>query len=160
MNLGRLRYGSNCAFITPEIENFRGAKIVTVGILSGDELLTGQRRDNGLWVSPGGHVDQGEEFKSAAVREVAEEAGIRLDPRTLELIRAEKLISPRTGKEFVVVAYLARLPKGSATARFDPDQEVSIWKWVKVLRSTPELQRDARHAKNDFILEYLLGGYL
>ena len=30
----------------------------------------------GLWVSPGGHVDKGEDFRTACLRELSEEVGI------------------------------------------------------------------------------------
>ena len=39
-------------------------------------FLLGQRPDNGMWATPGGHVDEGESFEEAALRELKEEAGI------------------------------------------------------------------------------------
>jgi len=40
------------------------------------QLLLGRRTDNGLWSTPGGHVEEGEEFSEAALRELKEETGI------------------------------------------------------------------------------------
>ncbi len=136
-------------------ENFRGARIVTVGVICGREILTGKRRDNGLWTSPGGHIDEGEGVLEAAVREVKEESGIDIHFNQLEIIKVERVVSHRTGVPFVVFAFIARIEKESATAKHDPDKEISEWKWVEIDKNTPELQREARHAKDDFVLQML-----
>lgn len=138
-------------------EDFKGPKIVTVGVRTADRILTGRRRDNGLWTNPGGHVDPGEELEDAAIREVFEEAGIKIEKSRLKLIAAEKHVSHRNGKEFVVFAYEAVLPEMKATAKNDPDREIMQWKWVDILPNTPELLPDARHAKSDAVLNYLFG---
>ena len=41
------------------------------------------------WFVPGGYVEYGEEFESAAYREIAEETGLALRPGTLALWREE-----------------------------------------------------------------------
>lgn len=48
------------------------------GILfrSGKNFLLVKRADNGMWESPGGHVQEGETREQAAVRECAEEIGV------------------------------------------------------------------------------------
>lgn len=138
-----------------ELELSPWPKIVTVGLVSGNHVLTGQRRDNKLWTSPGGHVDENEDIMSAGRREVLEESGIDLAGVDLHLIRAERLVSHRTGKPFVVFGFIANVDKQLATGKADPDQEVSTWRWVKVDKATPELQASARHAKDDFILSHL-----
>jgi ADP-ribose pyrophosphatase YjhB (NUDIX family) len=43
------------------------------------EVLLMQRRDNGHWGLPGGYVDPGESVVQAAVREVLEETGYRVE---------------------------------------------------------------------------------
>jgi len=51
---------------------------VTAVIVRGDELLLGRRSDNGRLTPITGIVDPGEEPADAAVREAAEEAGVRI----------------------------------------------------------------------------------
>ena len=46
-------------------------------------LLLVRRRDDGLWCSPGGHVDFGETVIEALHREVMEEAGVTMEVRRL-----------------------------------------------------------------------------
>lgn len=141
--------------IAQQLQYFSGPKIVAIGLVAGNEILSGKRRDNGLWTSPGGHVDEGEEIFAAARREVFEESGIEVDDRSLELIRAERVISHRTGAPFVVFAFIAHVDKSRATAKNDPDKEISEWKWLTLSKETPELQPEARHAKEDFVLMHL-----
>lgn len=136
-------------------ENFHGTKIVTVGVVCGGEILTGKRRDNGLWTSPGGHIDEGEGVLEAACREVLEESGITVHYSQLEIIKVERVVSHRTKAPFVVFAFLARIEKEAATAKNDPDKEISEWKWVPIDKDTPELKKEARHAKDDFVLQML-----
>lgn len=138
-----------------DLTNYEGTKIVTVGLVSGGFLLSGKRRDNGLWTNPGGHVDEGEDILSAAIREVKEEAGIDINSDQIELIYGEKVTSHRTGKPFVVFGFLAHVDKETATAKNDPDKEISEWRWVPLDKSQPELQREARHAKEDCVLIHL-----
>ena len=54
------------------------------------KILLTKRKDHALWVMPGGHVEKGESFISAANREVKEEVGIDLNNLTLKLILKSK----------------------------------------------------------------------
>jgi 8-oxo-dGTP pyrophosphatase MutT (NUDIX family) len=57
-------------------------------LLRDDEVLLQLRRGTGYldghWATLAGHVDPGESVHEAAVREAAEEAGVRIDPADLE----------------------------------------------------------------------------
>ena len=137
------------------LEESRLTKIVAVGLVSSGNILTGRRRDNNLWTSPGGHVDGNESIYAAAIREVSEEAGIEIEFGQLQLICAKRVISHRTGLPFVVFAFLAHILPEKATAKNDPDKEIAEWKWVPISPETPELKPKARHAKEDYILQHL-----
>jgi ADP-ribose pyrophosphatase YjhB (NUDIX family) len=54
---------------------------VVVRILEGERqyLLVEATRSRGVWVLPKGHIEAGESVEDAAVREVAEEGGVRGD---------------------------------------------------------------------------------
>lgn len=130
--------------------------IVTVGVVSQGRILTGQRRDNRLWTSPGGHMDAGEMPREAAARELFEEAGIRVSPSQLQQISAERIISHRTGKEFAVLGFILNLDEPAlVTTENDPDGEMLQWKWAAIDRLSPELHPNMRHAKKDSILAHL-----
>ena len=57
-----------------EDRNVRGAGMIIVN--SRGQILLGQRTDNMLWCTPGGHVEDGETFEEGALRELKEETGI------------------------------------------------------------------------------------
>jgi ADP-ribose pyrophosphatase YjhB (NUDIX family) len=48
-------------------------------VRGGEEILLMQRSDNGHWGLPGGHVEPGESVTKAALREVLEETGWRIE---------------------------------------------------------------------------------
>lgn len=139
-----------------ELLNFDGPRIVAVGLVSGNKLLTGKRKDNGLWANPGGHMDEGETLEQAAIREVKEETGISITADQLKMIYSEKLLSHRSGKEFVVFGFIADVKEQDATNINDPDHEFSELKWVEISPDTEELKADSRHAKEDCVVSYLL----
>lgn len=54
--------------------NRRGAGCLVVD--KNGHILLGRRTDNGMWATPGGHVEQDESFAEAALRELREETGL------------------------------------------------------------------------------------
>lgn len=139
------------------LEDFDGPQIVVVGLKCGKEILTGKRKDNGLWAFPGGHRDRFENIRMAACREVYEESGITVLPSQLEELPAKRIRSPRTGKDFVVFPFMANVKKQMPKVMSDPDCEFSVMNWVPIDASTHELQPQNRHAKEDLIVQHLLG---
>jgi 8-oxo-dGTP pyrophosphatase MutT (NUDIX family) len=81
----------------------------------------------GVWVFPGGAVDEGEDEQRAAVRELEEEAGITLDDPS-GLIRFSQWITPAEVKiRFDTHFFLAPAPAGP-----DPvidGEEIVDWGW-------------------------------
>lgn len=98
---------------------------VGVVILEEDRILLVRRgRDpgRGLWAVPGGKVELGEEMKSAARREVAEETG--LDVRIGEVLWVGEVIEP---EHHIVLIDFAGEVVGGDLERGDDADEV---KWV------------------------------
>jgi 8-oxo-dGTP pyrophosphatase MutT (NUDIX family) len=107
---------------------------------AGPEVLLVQRNPEqrfmgGAWVFPGGAVDAGERSETldrahrlAAVREVEEEAGIRLDgPETLHLF--SRWITPAVvAKRFDTRFFLATAPEG-AEPHVDGSECID-WAWL------------------------------
>lgn len=136
-----------------DLMSAEGPKIVTVGVTNkSGQLLCGLRRDNGLWTSPGGHMDPGESPYEAARREVFEETALVV--RDLKFITGKRVVSHRTGKPFVVMGFLATAYGDTAMSINDPDKEVSEWRWVGLKPNSPELSPANRHAKGDLILAH------
>jgi len=67
-------------------------RFASVGLVAPDGAVLMQERDDhpildpGRWGLPGGHLDDGESFLDGAVRELAEETGVRLAPEALTLV--------------------------------------------------------------------------
>lgn len=139
------------------LANFKGRRVAVVAIISGDLMLTGKRRDNGLWTSPGGHVEEGESIKDAAIRETFEECGIKFLSNDLKFICEKLVTDPNTNEQIAIFAYKASIPEVIATTINDPDNEVGEWRWVDMYSDAMEFQFENRHAKqNDLIIEKVI----
>jgi ADP-ribose pyrophosphatase len=77
-------------------------------------LLMIQRHDGHAWALPGGHVDHGELLLDAAVRELAEETGLALDPRRVThlTLPTRYVPDPRGSDEAWMVTAPTRLDLG------------------------------------------------
>jgi 8-oxo-dGTP diphosphatase len=78
-------------------------------------LLLGDHRKSGLWLPPGGHVEDGEDPRAAVVREAAEELGI--------------VAQPLDGRPF----FLTVTPTNDASRHLDVD----LWFVLPVQREVP-----------------------
>lgn len=83
---------------------------VHVLVIRDHELLLTRRRDSdpafdGMWHLPSGKLDAGESVLDAAVREVHEEIGIRIEPADLHHVHTNHVtgsgLEPRLGLYFV-----------------------------------------------------------
>lgn len=87
----------------------------------------------GQWdISAAGHIDAGETGQVAAVREIAEELGVKIDVSQLELLKRFKMITPykkfkTSHREFWSV-YVLELPEETPIV-FDK-KEVDAVKWL------------------------------
>jgi len=105
-----------------------------------------QRFMGGFWVFPGGAVDAGEDHRAAAVRELAEEAGVmNVEPEAL--VEYSRWITPELIEiRFDTRFFLARAPAG-ARPRADGEECLDV-RWI-----TPHGALDA-YAGGDLALVF------
>ncbi len=111
----------------------------------GPELLLVRRNPaarfmGGFWVFPGGAVDPGEDHRTAAVRELAEEAAVTdLEPEAL--VEYSRWITPeRIAIRFDTRFFLARAPAG-ARPRVDGEECVDV-RWISPRAALTAYARD------------------
>jgi 8-oxo-dGTP pyrophosphatase MutT (NUDIX family) len=75
-------------------------------------ILMVERADGHGWALPGGHVDPGEDPAAAAVRELAEETGLKLPDAQWQLSEPRYVPDPRASDEAWMVTVLARTDIG------------------------------------------------
>jgi len=125
--------------------NIKMDRVSVVCVMSGNEVLRGKRRDNGRWTCPAGHLEGDEDAKDGAIREVFEESGIRLLRSDLKEMGERVMISRKTGKETMLYAYEAQIPKVEATSENDPDKEVEKWEWIDTSKDHEALSYEHAH---------------
>jgi 8-oxo-dGTP pyrophosphatase MutT (NUDIX family) len=103
---------------------------------AGDTLLTCVDRAGRGWDLPGGHVEPDESPVDAAVRELAEETGLRLRPEELSVfawLRVQLSAAPPDGYRYPALTYLvffqARLPSRGPAVRPEPGLESTQAGW-------------------------------
>ena len=87
---------------------------VTAVVCRDDEVLLARRADNGAWTPVTGIIDPGEEPADAAVREVAEEAGVRVVPERLVMVSVTPVVTYPNGdvSQYLDVAFRMRWLSG------------------------------------------------
>src|SRR5437660_7672004 len=140
MAIGRPGHGEELKLDGKEAVPRRAASVIVLrgGAVALEVLLVKRNPEarfmGGAWVFPGGAVDRDEgqgdaALRAAAVREVDEEAGIRL-PAPDELVPFSRWITPPEVKiRFDTWFYLAPLPEG-AEPRVDGEEVVDA-RWYE-----------------------------
>lgn len=78
---------------------------------------------------PGGHVEWMETLKDTAVREVLEEAGIKLNPKHVHnLYVFSEEVHPKLGKHYITHYLIAKLPRGQRAKDMEPHKH-GPWGW-------------------------------
>jgi len=105
------------------------------------ELLLGRRKDNKRWTLPGGHLEEGEDAREGAIRELLEETG--LTPKSLSFVT--KYTTSAAVELNVYSAYVS----GEPHSHLDPDDEVSEWRFVDVSKGMPSKIDAKLHGPED-----------
>ena len=103
-----------CSALTPAV-----VLVVAVALLSPDGRVLMQRRrldraHGGLWEFPGGKVEPGESAEAAAVREMAEELGVVLEPAALLAagFASDPVQPPAVRQPHLILLYICRQWQG------------------------------------------------
>lgn len=114
----------------PDMVDKDGRKhVAAVAVVHDGKLLMGKRRDSGKWTQPGGHLNEGEDPTSGAIRELREEAG--MNATSMKHLKSEK-VTTKTGQKYVIHAFKATVKDPSTSMKADPDEEVERWHWVSI----------------------------
>lgn len=124
--------------------------VASVAPFRDGKLLMGQRRDDGKWCCPGGHLEPGEDPKTAAARELLEETGLQMS--ALKRLGSKKV----KGGEILVHSFRADVD-GEPNGEDDPDAEFSRFRWVDP-EQLPKDIAGALHNNPDVTLQYLAAG--
>ena len=115
---------------TEDLEKGEKVDIAVVVLRDGKFILAGKRRRNKKWGLPGGRNEKdGESNKAAAIRELEEEAGIKLSPKDLTLAGIREIKAG--GEKKRIHVYTAQFPGGQPTTKNDPDEEFTAWRWIR-----------------------------
>jgi len=103
---------------------------VGVYILKGDKVLMGLRKGSHgsmTWCPPGGHLEYGETPEQCAIREVQEEAGIKI--KNLKHGAWTNDVFEKEGKHYITVCMIADYDSGEPKI-MEPEKLVR-WEWFK-----------------------------
>ncbi|MFF9854266.1 NUDIX domain-containing protein [Streptomyces litmocidini] len=86
------------------------------------------------WALSGGHVDEGETSRAAAVRELEEETGVHVAEDTLRLIGVWDQPGRDPRGRYVTVAYLVTLPADTQATAGDDARDARWWPLTELLQ--------------------------
>jgi len=124
--------------------------IAAIAVMHGNKLLMGKRKDSGGYNCPGGHVEDGETYEAAALRELKEETGV--EGHDLNYIGS----FPVLDKNLLIHVYKCPVYENIKTdSKADPDEEVDQWEWFDTEKGLPKKVLNSLHNKQDIVLKIL-----
>lgn len=102
------------------------------------QLLLGLRKSKhgeGTWCPPGGHLEYGESFEQAAVRETKEETGLLIKEENTSISGVTNDFFEESGKHYITIHLTAHKFEGQPVV-CEPNK-CAEWKWFD-LNNLPE----------------------
>ncbi|MFT4293902.1 MAG: NUDIX domain-containing protein [Micropruina sp.] len=130
--------------VPPGDRPVRSRRAVRVVVTDGERVLLLRDSDPGVpglhwWITPGGGMDPGEQPLQTAVRELAEETGLRISPDALRGPLIRRFVIHGYSDQVLGQAelfYLLRVPEPFAldTSGFTEDEKLTIaaWDWLPI----------------------------
>lgn len=81
----------------------------------------------GWWIGPGGHIDEGEDAQSAAIREIYEEAGVKVDSKDIKLKALAFHHHLDRNEVWISFVYIATIPEEQSEKEEDDEGKA---KWI------------------------------
>lgn len=106
-------------------------EIVTSAVIEnkkGQILIVQQKKWNNFWTFPGGHVEEGENIITAAIREGTEETGLKLQP--LEMYCFGEEINPINFEKKIHVIFFHLHCKALTNNLVLESEEIQDAKWI------------------------------
>ncbi|GAB3749649.1 NUDIX hydrolase [Microlunatus parietis] len=132
-------------------------------VIAGDGVLMIREPDfftrEPIWSVPSGKIEAGESPDQAAVRELAEEAGCRLECTDLELI-ATTTVAHRGEQLSTSWTFTAAVDPGTALQPADPDELILEARWIPRDEAMIRLTRRSYAPLREPALRYLRTGEL
>jgi 8-oxo-dGTP diphosphatase len=95
-----------------------------------NQVLLGFRKNHlgdGTWAPPGGHLEIGERFEDAAIRETMEETGLHVDSKNVKIAGMTNDFFKESGKHYVVIHMICHKFDGEVML-MEPDA-CEKWQW-------------------------------
>lgn len=119
------------------------APAADVAVLDCDRALLVRRAvapDAGAWAIPGGFLEHDEPARAAAVRELREETGVRVDPAALRLV--DTALEPLDERTLLVVRYAVERTEATGEPRPGSDAAAARFWSLDALDDAGEPVRD------------------
>lgn len=91
--------------------------------------LSGAQGKHGLWQFAGGHVEPGETYMDAAVRELREETGLMIKPERLYFIATAGPLTGYKGEQYMGTRFVVHLRDNEEPQQAEPEK-ATPWHWV------------------------------
>jgi 8-oxo-dGTP diphosphatase len=106
---------------------------IGVLIINGhNQILLGKRKNSHgekTWAPPGGHLEFGESFEDCAIREVAEETGLKIEQP--HFVGITNSIFTDEEKHYVSIFMTAKYPLNQDIHNCEP-HKVEDWQWFSI----------------------------